>query len=392
MNEQQTEGVILIVDDSPITLGGLIYFLNRKHFETVVEVNGYEALERIHEIQPDIILLDVMMPDMDGFEACRRLKAREDTKDIPIIFITAMSDVKSKIKGFKQGGVDYITKPFNLEEVYARVTTHLTLKRLRRQLLEQNRLLQDKNQQMERLNQVLEAKNKELQELNASKDKFFSIIAHDLRGPFSAFFTALGAINSSDEFKTVHHITTYLEDSAENLYKFMENLLQWARVHMNSVEFHPEKVQCDAIIQECIDPLHTLFEQKEITITYTPNPDLWVYVDVGMISTVLRNLLMNALKFTPRGGAVQVYTQDNGDMVQLAVQDNGIGIAENALAKLFKIDEKYRSEGTEEELGSGLGLILSKEFIEKHGGRIWATSEVNQGSTFYTTLPKYMES
>jgi len=165
--EAEKKGVVLIVDDNPANLGLFARYLRRVGFKVLLSLEGKDALEKAEFEQPDIILLDVLMTGLDGFETCQRLKANEATREIPVIFLTALSDPVDKIKGFEVGGVDYITKPFKPEEVRARLNAHLTIRKLQQQLQAKNTLL--------------EKQKEELSQLNTSKDKFFSIIAHDLR-------------------------------------------------------------------------------------------------------------------------------------------------------------------------------------------------------------------
>jgi two-component system sensor histidine kinase/response regulator len=222
---QSQTGTILIVDDNPTNLGVLFSSLTHAGFKVLVAEDGEKALAQVERTQPHVILLDILMPGIDGFETCRRLKCLEASAEIPVIFMTALSDTIDKIKGFEAGGVDYITKPFQQEEVLARVKAHLTIRQLQQQLQRQNDLLA-------RQNELLEEKNTQLVALNASKDKFFSIIAHDLRSPFTGFLglTQFIVENIEEwEREKIKDITTKLHESAENLYALMGNLLTWSR-------------------------------------------------------------------------------------------------------------------------------------------------------------------
>ncbi len=366
---------ILIVDDNLTNLQVLLDFLHKAGFETLVAQNGEGALRQVQYARPDIILLDVMMPGLDGFETCRRLKERRGTQDIPVIFMTALSDVVNKVKGFDVGGVDYITKPFEHEEVLARVNMHLTIRTLQQELEEKNTLLEEKNRQ--------------LLELNASKDKFFSIIAHDLKSPFSALLGLTRAITedgitfSQDE---IHSVMQALQASTENLYALLENLLSWSRIQSGMFPYHPCHAELQEIIQENVTLFHLNAEQKHISLKNNVEPGIMVYADLDMVHTIMRNLLSNALKFTKTGGTIQIFARQNEQFVEVAVSDTGIGMTEEDVLKLFRIDVKYRNKGTEGEEGTGLGLILCQELIEKNGGKIWVESKAGQGSTFRFTL------
>ena len=373
----QEKFLILIVDDKLENLKTLVLHLKRHGFGIILAQSGEEALERIEHVTPDLILLDVLMPVIDGFETCRRLKKHETAKDIPVIFMTALSDTVDKIKGFDMGGVDYITKPFQHEEVQARIQTHLTIRKLQQQLQAQNVLLKEQNAQLE--------------ELNASKDKFLSIIAHDLRSPFSSLrglirFTTENISGYNQE--KLEQILELLGESTDNLYALVENLLTWSRIQRGVIEYHPQYIDIREIVARNITLFTSLAQQKQITLRNVIEEDISAYADTNMIDAVIRNLLSNAIKFTHPGGHIEIAATQDETSVEISVSDNGIGIGEKGLQKLFRIDAKYKQLGTARERGTGLGLILCKEFIEKHGGRIWIESEVEKGSTFRFTLMK----
>ncbi len=242
-------------------------------------------------------------------------------------------------------------------------------------------------------------KNIELAELNASKDKFFSIIAHDLRSPFNGFLglTRLMAEETSDfTLIELQEISQKMQSSANNLYKLLENLLEWSRIQRGLTEFKPQVCQLNDIIKQNIEIERDFAKQKSIEIILNIVNTYEAKIDISMIDTVLRNLITNAIKFTPRGGKIEIGVSSDELHLEggahlatcIYIKDNGIGMNADTLEKLFKIDENVTRPGTEKEPSTGLGLLLCKEFVEKHGGRIWAESEEGKGSTFYLTLPK----
>lgn len=379
MNDEtaQKSAVIFLVDDHLQNLKALVAYLKERHFDIVVAQSGEETLERVNYIFPDLILLDVLMPGIDGFETCRRLKASEETRHIPIIFMTALSDTVDKIKGFEVGGVDFLTKPLHHEEVFVRVNTHLTLRRLQRQLEEKNRRLEEQNAL--------------LQHMNAEKDKFLGIIAHDLRSPFSALDNLLHiTIEKFGEYtpEKVEQSLKILGRSSENLLTLIENLLIWSRIQRGLHTFDPQRLNLHDVICWTIDLLSSNAEQKQITVINEIHEALPVQADRNMIELVFRNLLSNAIKFTYPEGKITISAAEEKTMIQIAVQDTGIGIPEKSLPKLFRIDERYKQLGTMHEKGTGMGLILCKEFVEKHGGAIWIESVEDQGTTVKFTLPR----
>ena len=369
-SEHPKKAAILIVDDDPTNLEILVEYLERVEFKTLTVQTGESALQQSACTQPDLILMDVMMPDMNGFETCRRLKANAATKEIPVIFMTALSDVKAKVTGFEVGGVDYITKPFQHEEVVARVHTHLTLRRQHHQLQQQT---------------------EQLRALNAEKDRFLSMIAHDLRSPFSTLRLLIGVAaeniegSGQNELENLMHL---LKKSSENVYTLLENLLTWSQIQHGVMKYHPQPLDVHKMIVQNMALLKPAADQKQITIKNDIAAETTAYADYRMVDAVVRNLLSNALKFTYPGGNITVSAQPAEQWMTISVADTGIGIEAEHLPKLFRIDAIYRRKGTAREPGTGLGLILCKEFIEKHGGEIWAESVVGKGSTFKFTLPK----
>jgi PAS domain S-box-containing protein len=234
-------------------------------------------------------------------------------------------------------------------------------------------------------------KNELLQTINAEKDKFFSILAHDLRGPLSAFVAATQIL--TDEIKNmtleeVKEITLSMKESATNIYGLLENLLEWSRLKRGGMDFVPENLNLKEKIEACIDVLSESARKKRIKLTFSIPGEMEVFVDNHMFDAIIRNLVSNAIKFTSPGGEVNVTAGYNNEhSIEVKVSDNGIGMTPELKNKLFLISEKTRRQGTEGEMSTGLGLLLCKEFIEKHGGKIWVESEEGKGSTFSFIIP-----
>lgn len=375
--QQTSQGIILVVDDTPENLGVLFNYLDRRGFTVLLVQNGENALKQAVQTQPDLILLDVMMPELNGFDVCQRLKARETTRDIPVIFMTALSETVNKVKGFEVGGVDYITKPIYCEEVEARIKTHLMLRKLQQDLQQKNMALAEKNEQ--------------LQAANASKDRFFSIIAHDLRAPFIGLLGLTQAIAQEFESYPKEHLKSLLvklSKTAETFYTLLENLLTWSRSQLSVIDFQPRILNIRESILRNLRIFESAAQEKGIRLIMSIEEPIPVYADEKMIDTVLRNLFSNALKFTYPGGTVTIAAAQDGQTAIVTFTDTGIGIGSAHLPKLFRIDTHYKREGTANEQGTGLGLILCKDFIEKNGGTIGVESEVGKGSTFTCTLPQ----
>lgn len=238
-------------------------------------------------------------------------------------------------------------------------------------------------------------KNEELKNLVATKDKFFSIIAHDLRSPFTSFL-GLTQIMAEElpnlAMDEVQEIAVSMSKSAANIYRLLENLLQWSQIQKGELPFNPEPVRLKVVLDESIAMVMESAKQKDIEITTSISDDLMVCADNNLLQTIIRNLTFNALKFTHKCGKVRISAkirQDNN--VEIAIQDTGIGMSPSMMANLFRIDVRINREGTEGEPSTGLGLLLCKEFVNMHGGDIWANSEMGKGSTFYFTIPSKLD-
>ncbi|MCB2298995.1 hybrid sensor histidine kinase/response regulator [Clostridium tagluense] len=368
MNNQK-QFLILVVEDSSLNLQIISDILNSKGYKVAIARNGYEALNFLLENTPDIILLDIIMPGLNGIELCYEIKKSIKTKNIPIIFISALTDISSKVSGFKAGGVDFITKPFQKEEVLARVQIHLALK-----------------ESME----IIKEQKKQLEESIISKNHFFSIIAHDLKSPFNGLIGITDFFSKSiEEFdkEELALLALDMNKTAINLYRLCENLLDWASLQRGTMTFTPVKFELQNLVKDCVEVLKYNFTQKKIIMKIdVAKQD--INCDYDMIHTIMRNLISNAIKFTNVGGCITISSNylDSG-FIEVSVADTGVGMDPGILSKLFRIDIKHGTVGTEGETGTSLGLILCKELVEKNSGKIWAISTLGQGSCFKFTIP-----
>ncbi len=367
---------LLIVDDNPTNLAVISNYLRQFGFQIIVAREGESALKRAEHVRPNLILLDVMMPGLDGFEVCRRLKADETTQDIPVIFMTALDSADDKVKGFTVGAVDYVTKPVQQEEVLVRVTTHL--------------LIRDQAKRLQAQTVQLQTKTEQLIALNASKDKFFSIVAHDLKGPFLPllgnleFLIKRAPTSSPLEIREMCS-ASYL--AAERIFELLENLLQWSQMQTGGMECDPEQVDLSLMADNDVDLLADMARRKGITLRNQVPVGASVYADKSMIDTVIRNLVNNALKFTSAGGHVAILAHPNGRFMEISIEDTGVGIKKEDMAKLFSLNAPHSTVGTGQEKGTGLGLIMCKEMVEQNGGQIWIESEPGLGTQVKITVP-----
>ncbi|MCP4217206.1 MAG: hybrid sensor histidine kinase/response regulator [bacterium] len=371
--EEMTVFKILIVDDVAKNIQVAANILRDEGYRMAFAQDGKAAMEKINSNDFDLVLLDVMMPGMDGFTVCRELKKNSKTCDIPVIFLTAKTETEDIVHGFEEGAVDYVTKPFNGAELLARVKTHLQLKAAR-----------------ERLNSA----NNELKALNATKDKFFSIIGHDLKNPIQGLILSAHILQNNFDDLEAEKVKEYIDKfgkSARHIADLLKNLLDWSRSQRGKIQCRPGQVDLHLLIKESIELLDEQAQGKGIRLVCGTSQDTCAFVDYDMLTTVIRNLISNSIKFTPPGGEVYVSAQVDEKRVDLTVSDNGVGIEPRDIENLFRIDTQTSTKGTSGEKGTGLGLILCKEFIEKNNGTIRVESQHGQGSDFIITLPSCAE-
>ncbi|MBN2484810.1 MAG: hybrid sensor histidine kinase/response regulator [Bacteroidales bacterium] len=349
---------ILIVDDVAKNIQLVANFLTKAGYQINFALDGPSALEHANRDKFDLIILDIMMPGMDGFEVCRKLKENMVTTDVPVIFLTAKTDDISIARGFEAGGVDYIAKPFNPAELLARVKTHIRLRQ----------------------------REVELTNLNRTKDVFLSIIGHDLKTPV-ANIVSLGEIlnnNLADisEGEKTELINDMVESGRQGLW-LLENLLSWTRIQTGKIPYNPQELILHEVIEKNISFIAPVALRKSIQTQSDCDKNLKVNTDVNILNTILRNLLSNAIKFTPVDGEVwlKANKEANGEIL-VYVTDNGVGIDKQRLDSLFKTIGQVSTLGTQNEKGSGLGLALVNDLVNIIGARIEVESEPGIGSTF----------
>jgi signal transduction histidine kinase len=364
---------ILVVDDNTRNLQLISSLMGKAGYKVHAANTGEKALRYLEKRHPDIILLDVMMPDINGFEVCQQLKADETLKDIPVIFLTARTDSGDVVEGFQAGAVDYITKPFNSSEVLVRLANHLKLQKAVYDLKKQN----------------------------AEKDRFFSILAHDLRGPFSGYMGLSEVLANHASELSQDEILEYsqaLHEAASSVYKLLLNLLEWSRLQMGSLEYVPQRVELNKQLEETISTATRLTREKEIIFEVDIPDTLAVKADGYMLESIMRNLLTNAVKFTyPHGKiSIRAWKESQDDSIDqspetkeifIEVVDTGMGIPDEMQERLFRIDENISRPGTHGEESTGLGLLLCRDMVARNGGELRLESEENKGSRFWFSLP-----
>lgn len=404
--EQSTQNYkLLIVDDLNNNARMIGHFLKEHGLGFILAKTSEQAIELAEKEHPHLILLDNNLATIDAYKLCDELKSNSKTIEIPIIFLSSKLETNDIVRAFDCGAVDYVTKPFRPMVLIARLYTHLELKRSKELLMEQNAQLESyieelkftRNLSEEYANKVidlvseLEYSEEQLKASNDAKDKFFSIMAHDLKNPIGAFMNLSELLTTYfDTFSPVEvqEMVKEVYNSSKRLLNLLENLLEWARLQTGSVSFQPQKNDLVYVANTTIELLSLNASNKKIELINNVKPNQYVFADENMLFTVIRNLITNSIKFTPEGGKITVSSLKRDDnMVEISVQDTGLGISDDIMQKLFRIDATIKSVGTANEKGTGLGLILCKEFIEKNGGIIGVNSKLGEGSTFYFTLP-----
>jgi two-component system, sensor histidine kinase and response regulator len=371
-------GTILIVDDMPSNLEVVTNHLERQGYCAIVALSGEEGIERAEFVRPDLILLDVMMPGLDGFETCRRLKASERTRAIPVIFMTALTDTTDKLAGFAAGAVDYVTKPLNGAEVLARIESHLALYALRRQLAEQNAQLQREI--------AIRAETQEaLQRSNTEFEQLAYVASHDMQEPLRKIASYLQLLGQRYEGRLdadADEFIGYAVDGAKRMQALINDLLAFSRVGTKAKPFAP--TDCNAIVRTALTDLQIAIEECGAQIEVGELPT--VMGDATQLPQLFRNLLANAIKFrrdvAPR---IRVHAEPAGASWRFEVSDNGIGIAAEYFERIFIIFQ--RLHGRSRYAGTGIGLAICKKIVERHGGQIEVRSTPGEGSTFAFTLP-----
>lgn len=363
---------ILIVDDTPDNLRVLSSVLGEKGFRIRKALSGEIALQTCKKNVPDLILLDIMMPGMNGYEVCQQMKADPNLCEVPVIFISALDSAVDRIEAFKMGGADYITKPFQSEEVITRVTYQLTIQLQQRRLWEQNAQLK-----------VL---NDELVRSNADLEQFAYLAAHDLRSPLQTI------ILLADMVKSQHHNCLGTEGETDmnaiiaagmRMKRMIDNLLSYSRV--GSCQLVLRATECERVMTEVLGNLQEQITTTGTEVHYQELPT--ILADNTQLILLFQNLISNGIKFSRAGvtPVINISTKALNEKEWLfQVQDNGIGIESKNFDRIFNIFERLQESSHYP--GTGIGMAICKKIVERHGGKIWLESEVGAGTTFYFTL------
>jgi two-component system sensor histidine kinase/response regulator len=364
---------ILVVDDITKNLQVVGTMLRNEGYDVMPATSGAQALERVRTELPDLILLDLMMPEMDGLDVCLRLKSDPATQQLPVIFLTASNEMEHLVKGFEAGAVDYVTKPFNAPELLARVRTHLELKHARQQL----------------------------REMNDEKNEFMGIVAHDLRNPLGAVkgyaeliseeTEALQLLDTPESARArgeLRQCSARIREASARMAEMVQNLLDVNRIERGEMKVNVRPTDLCLVLATVVETQRprTVAKQQNIHLASESAP-VMVTIDPNIMVQVLENLVSNAVKYSPPGKNIFVRLKKDAGTVHCEVQDEGPGLSAQDQKKLFGKFARLSAKPTGGEHSTGLGLSIVKKMVEAMNGKVWCESELGKGATFIVALP-----
>ena len=360
---------ILIVDDVMSNVLLLKILLTNEKYQVCTANCGNMCIEQAKAEKPDLILLDVMMPDISGFDAAQILKKDPETAHIPIIFLTALNNPSDLVHGFQVGANDFLTKPFNKEELVVRVFHQIKLVAATR---------------------IIESQNAELRATISNRDKMYSVIAHDLRSPMASIRMVLNLVVNAMSPDVIGPELFELLDKAnresEEVHDLLDNLLKWTKSQTGRLNVVRQDLDLNDIVPGVVDIFEMIAQTKKIDLKYQGGSDpIVVTADNDMLKTIIRNFLSNAIKFSPENSSIDISLSVDGEFAKVSVRDHGVGIAQDRLDSIFKNGETTYGTGGEE--GSGLGLQLCADFARKIDGAVMVESVLGEGSTFSVLVP-----
>ena len=369
---------ILLVDDHPENLLALEELLVKEGRRFIRALSGDEALRRILKEPVGLVLLDVQMPNMDGFEVASLIKGNPTTRDIPIIFMTAINkDEENTLKGFEGGGVDYLYKPLNVDITRAKISVF-------EELFHRQEDLKSANDQLVKMNHQLE-------DLNMQKNYLLGMAAHDLRNPIwviSQLSELLsGGVAGEVNEEQVQFLSS-IRESSDYILHIIEDLLDVTKIEAGKMSLDVRPTDVRALLEQSISLNRLIAEKKDIRLEWKEDlRSTYLYIDAVKIGQVINNLVSNAIKYSPPGTSIEVYVEESNDRLSLSVKDQGLGIPKDEQFKLFNGFQTTSVRGTAGEKSTGLGLLICSKIIKAHGGTIDVVSEPGQGSTFWFSIP-----
>ncbi|MCU7494614.1 MAG: response regulator [Ignavibacteria bacterium] len=415
---------ILIAEDSLTQLESLKYILQKNSFNVISAQDGLLALNAALENRPSLVISDIIMPNMDGYELCRRLKSFEQTRDIPVILLTNLTDSREVIKGLQAGADNFLTKPYSPDFLIAKIRDILENRKSRMQnsnpsgnegikikfegeqyiinspraqvidlllstfenAVQKNEELEEANRQLLNVQQELKRKNLELERSNRELELFAYVASHDLQEPVRNLsnYTALLERRYKEKFdEKGRQMLEFISEGARRMHGLIKDLLSYSR--LSNMENKFERVELNTIVREALDNLKSSIEESNAQVSYSRLPAVKA-VRAQMLQ-LFQNLISNAIKYrnTQKNPEIEIGCTQNKGMHVFFIKDNGIGIDKSYFEKIFVIFQRLHDRGSYP--GSGIGLTICKKIVERHGGRMWVESEIGKGSAFYFSLP-----
>lgn len=421
-----TQVNILIVEDSPTQTKLLRSILEENGYDVEASTNGRTALESVRRKRPSLVITDIVMPEMDGFELCKALKSDSNLKSIPVVLLTSLSDPQDVIKGLQAGADNFLTKPYEdtflivcIQNIFANQTLRKNrppdaeieimfageryfINSDRMQIIDlllstydnavqKNKELHKAHADLLEIHRQLEQKNIQLEILNQEKNHFLSIATHDLRNPLTTIYTAADLITEELKDKISSETKEFLEmikQSSKFMRSLIEELLDVSVIDSGKLSIHLEPVNLMDLIRNNVALNRVIAGRKQITVEYHCANDLPVLqLDRKKIEQVLNNLISNAIKYSFPQSKVEIHSKCESSNLVISVSDEGQGIPPAEMDKLFKPFSRTSAKATSGESSTGLGLVIVRKIVEAHNGRVWAESQVKKGSTFYISLP-----
>ncbi|MCP4350467.1 MAG: response regulator [Desulfobacterales bacterium] len=384
---------ILVVDDTPENLHLLIRMLKEKDYHVRASPNGTLALAGVETEPPDLILLDIMMPDMNGYEVCGKLKADERFRDIPVIFISALDQVFDKVKAFSLGGVDYITKPFQVDEVLARVSTHLAIRGLQKQLEKVNKTLEqrvaERTSELAVMNKELKTAKEAAEAASQAKTRFLANIGHELRTPMNHIIgctelTLTSRFTPEEQQKYVGYALV----SARQLSGIIDDLIDLSRIEADGISSENISFSLDMVLDTVVERLKSKADAKGLVLKPQAKSGIpeWATGNVNILIRILLKIAENAVKFTEKG-EIRISASRKENLFYFTVSDDGIGISADHLEAIFRDFTQADGSTTRKYGGMGLGLTMARRMVDTMGGTLWAESVEGRGSDFHFTFP-----
>jgi two-component system sensor histidine kinase/response regulator len=371
-NKSEISPAILIVDDNPHNLQVLGKLLQENKYEIEFATNGKAALEWLKVKQFDLILLDINMPGMTGFEVCTKIRSNPDLNNVPVIFLSAETERESILKGFELGAQDYLTKPFDSRELLVRVRTHLVLKDSLEKLEKLNKSLEekviDRTQQLRDANEKLGALNLKLLDLDRAKSEFLNLISHEIRTPLNGIIGPLELLKEPASASEISELVEILDVSVKRLEKFALNALLITKLKTKQFEIKKDKIHISKLINEVINEAKEKIQSENIQIKRNDEitGDL-IYGEAGLIKKCIGNILDNAILFSPKDGTIEINTYIEDQTIICEIKDNGTGFAKGAVDRVFEL---FATGNARKDNSTGIGLSIAYMIMEAHRGSI----------------------